>query len=145
MKLLLSSLLSLAAVAAHAQNQVQTIKGRIYDEASGTPLQGVIISVTDLSPVKGTATDSAGNFILDSIAIGRRTLKISYVSYESKTLNDIEVTAGKQVNLNIGLQEEVKTLKEVTITYNRSKDNNSTVNDMALVSARSFNVDETKR
>lgn len=128
-----------------AQTQVQTVKGRIYDEASGAPLIGAIITVTDLSPVKGAATDSSGNFIIDSIKIGRHTFKVTYMPYENKVLSDIEVTAGKMVNLNIGMQEEVKNLKEVSVVYNRSKDKNATINDMAMVSARSFNVDETKR
>ncbi len=128
-----------------AQTQTQTIKGRIYDEASGAPLQGVIVTVTDVTPVVGTATDSVGSFKIENIAIGRHNLKITYLSFEEKVLNDVEVTAGKQVDLNIAMQEEVRKLKEVTIVYNRSKDKNATVNDMAMVSARSFNVDETKR
>ncbi len=136
--------LLLSSAASFAQTQTQTVTGRVYDEASGAPLAGVIVVVTDLNPLCGTATDSVGNFRLDSISIGRHNIKISYVSFEEKTLSDIEVTAGKQVNLTIGLQEAVKTLKEVTVVYNRNKDKNATVNDMAMVSARSFNVDETK-
>ncbi len=136
--------LLLSSAASFAQTQTQTVTGRVYDEASGAPLAGVIVVVTDLNPLRGTATDSVGNFRLDSISIGRHNIKISYVSFEEKTLSDIEVTAGKQVNLTIGLQEAVKTLKEVTVVYNRNKDKNATVNDMAMVSARSFNVDETK-
>ncbi len=144
-KIVFLFLLLSATFNGRAQTQIQTLKGRIFDEASGTPLQGVIIAVTDVTPVMGTATDSAGMFRIDSLPIGRHTIRISYISFEEKVLNDIEVTAGKQVNLNIGLQEEVKRLKEVTVVYNRSKDKNATVNDMALISARSFNVDETKR
>ena len=101
--------------------------------------------ITDLNPVRGTRTDSLGNFRIDSITIGRHNLRVSLLPYEAKTLNDIEVTAGKQVNLTIALQEEVRLLKEASIVYNRSKDKNATINDMAMVSARSFNVDETKK
>jgi hypothetical protein len=124
---------------------VQTITGRIYDEASGAPLEGAVVVVTDLDPPKGGAADSLGFFKIEGVTIGRHTFKVSYASYEPKTLYDVDVTAGKQVNLNIALQEAVRTLKEVTITYDRSKDKNRTNNDMTLVSARTFNVDETKR
>ena len=144
-RLILLAMLLLIAVAGKAQTQVQTIKGRVFDEASGAPLIGAIVSITDVTPVLGAATDSTGNFIIVGVAIGRHTVKIAYMSYEGKTLSDIEITAGKMVNLNVGLQESVKSLKEVSIVYNRAKDKNSTVNDMAMVSARSFNVDETKR
>ena len=128
-----------------AQSQTQTIKGRIFDEASGAPLSDAIVVVADVTPIRGGTTDSLGFFKIDSVVIGRHTLKISLMPYEAKTLNDIEVTAGKQVNLNIGMQEGLRKLKEVSIVYNRSKDKNATNNDMAMVSARSFNVDETKK
>ncbi|NCX95585.1 MAG: TonB-dependent receptor [Chitinophagia bacterium] len=128
-----------------AQPAMQTITGHLYDEASGAPLEGVIVMITDLEPVKGTATDSLGNFRIDSVPIGRHTVKAQYFAYEPKVLNDIDVTAGKQVNLRITMQEQIKSLKEVTVAYSRSKDKNSTNNEMAMISARSFNVDETKR
>ncbi len=126
-----------------AFSQTQTITGNIYDEASKGPLTGVVIAV--LNTDKGAVTDSNGHFKIEKVEIGRRTFKISYMSYEDKMLNDIEVTAGKEVNLNIYLQEAVHTLKEVTVVYNKSKDKNNTINDMAMVSARSFNIDETNK
>ena len=128
-----------------AQCQTQTITGNVYDEASKAPLAGVIFSVLNTDTALGTATDSNGHFKLTGVSVGRHTFRISYVSYEDKVLSDIEVTAGKEVNLNIYLQEKIRSLKEVTVVYNRSKDKNNTINDMALVSARSFNTDETNR
>lgn len=126
-----------------AQNQTQRVTGYVYDEASRAPLEGVVVSVANTT--RGAATDAAGRFRIDSVPIGRQSLKVSYISYEDKMLNDIIVTAGKEVNLDIPMQEAVHSLKEVTISYDRSKDKNRTINDMALISARSFNVDETKR
>jgi hypothetical protein len=125
--------------------QTQTITGRVFDEASRAPIVGAIVTVLNSAPPKGTATDENGRFKLDSVPVGRRSFRISYISYEDRVLNDIEVTAGKEVNLNVGMQEAVHTMKEVTLTYNRGKDKNRTINDMAIVSARSFNVDETRR
>lgn len=146
MKHLISTfILFIACYAASAQQQRQTISGHIYDEASGAPLTGVVVLITDIKPEVGTTSDSLGNFNLDSITIGRHNLKFIYMTYEDKVLNDVELTAGKQVNLNVAMLEKVKSLKEVTVSYSRSKDKNSTINEMALVSARSFNVEETKR
>ena len=138
-------LFMITPLAAQGQSQTQTITGYIYDEASGAPLPGAIISVTDQVPAKGTASDSAGKFKIAGVSIGRHSFRITYISFEDKALSDVEVTAGKEVNLNIGMQEQVKKLKEVTVAYSRSQDKNNTINDMAMVSARSFNVDETKR
>jgi hypothetical protein len=128
-----------------SQQQTQSITGYIYDEASRAPLEGVIVRVVNTSPEKGAATDASGRFRIDSVPIGRRSVKVSYLSYEDKVLNDIVVTAGKEISLDIAMQEAVHSLKEVTISYDQSKDKNRTINDMALISARSFNVDETKR
>jgi hypothetical protein len=128
-----------------SQTQTQTITGSVYDEASKAPLISVIVTVLNTSPDKGTATDSNGRFRITGVPIGRRSFKASYLSYETRIISDIEVTAGKETNLTIGMQEEVRKLSEVTVSYNRSKDKNQTINDMALISARSFNVDETKR
>lgn len=146
MKRIVHTILALLLpVLALSQQQTQSITGYIYDEASRAPLEGVIVKVLNTSPEKGTATDANGRFRIDSVAIGRRSIKATYVSYEDKVVNDIVVTAGKEVNLDLAMQEAVHKLNEVTVSYDRSKDKNRTINDMALTSARSFNVDETKR
>ncbi len=124
--------------------QTQTITGNVYDEASKSPITGAVVEVINCKPARGTVTDEKGYFRIDSVSIGRHSFKISFLTYETRYLGDIEVTAGKQVNLNIGLTEALHKLNEVAVTYNRSRDKNRTINDMAMVSARSFNVDETK-
>lgn len=138
-------LVFLLPLIASAQQQTQSVTGYIYDEASKSPLSGVIVTLLNTTPARGAATDADGRFRIDSVQIGRRSFKISYLSYEDKVINDIVVTAGKEVSLDIAMQEAVHNLSEVTISYDRSKDKNRTINDMALISARSFNVDETKR
>ncbi|MES2703388.1 MAG: TonB-dependent receptor [Bacteroidota bacterium] len=125
--------------------QVQTINGNIYDEASRAPITGAVITVLGSTPARGGVTDIDGHFRIDSVLVGRQSFRITYLSYEDRLISDVQVTAGKEVNLNVGMQEAVHNMKEVTITYDRSRDKNRTINDMALVSARSFNVDETKR
>lgn len=146
MKRILSAIISiLLPLLSLAQQQTQSITGYIYDEASHAPIAGAIVTVLNSTPIRGAATDASGRFRIDSVLIGRRSLKISYISYEDKTINDIVVTAGKEIYLDIAMQEAVHKLNEVKITYNRSRDKNRTINDMALTSARSFNVDETKR
>ena len=77
---------------------------------------------------------------LPNVPIGRQSFKVSYLGYESKTIPDIIVTAGKEVGLNITLQESVNKMDEVTITYDRSKDPNNTNNDMAMVSSRAISL-----
>lgn len=122
----------------------QTVTGSVFDEASKAPLPGVTIVLREQAAT-GAATDSTGYFKINNVPLGRHSFKISYIGYEERTINDVIITAGKEVNLNIGMQESLHKLDEVAIVYNKAKDKTRTNNDMAQVSARSFNVDETKR
>ncbi len=124
---------------------MQNVTGNVYDEASKTPLAGVvIIQLNTGATLNGGVTDSVGHFKIN-VPIGRHTFKLTYVGYESRVINDVVVTAGKEVNLNIAMQEALHKLNEVTVVYNKAKDKTRTNNDMAQVSARSFNVEETKK
>ena len=123
----------------------QSITGKVFDEASKAPLTGVVIVLLNSSSALGTVTDADGSFKLTSVPIGRQSFKASYTGYEDRVINDVVVTAGKEVNLSISMQEALHKLDEVTVTYSKAKDKTRTNNDMAQVSARSFNVDETKR
>jgi hypothetical protein len=127
---------------AYAQSTTQTISGLIRDEASQSPLPGANVILTGTSI--GTTTDTAGQFRLSHVPLGRHSLRISYVGYEERTVPDIVVTAGKEVRLNLTLQEGLM-LAGVEVTYSRAKDKTQTVNDMAIVSARSFNIDDTRK
>lgn len=127
---------------AYAQ-ATQIIKGVVRDEASKVPLASATVVL--LNGTLGTATDAEGNFRLTEVPIGRQSFRISYMGYEDRLVNDVIVTAGKEVTLNITLQEALRKLGEVTVTYKKAADKTRTNNDMAQVSARAFNMDETKR
>lgn len=143
MRIISILLLLLFPVLAFAQ-QTQTVSGTITDNASRASLTGVTIVLLSDNKI-GTVTNENGVFKLEQVPLGRQSFKISYLGYEDRLVNDVIVTAGKEVILNISLQEAVRTLQDVTVTYNKSKDKTKTLNDMSQVSARSFNVDETKK
>jgi len=135
----------LCSLSALYAQSTQTIRGQVFDEVSQTPLVGVnIIVVSDVQTL-GSATDENGNYRIANVPVGRQTLKITYIGYEEQILSNIVVTAGKEVILNIRLVERVSNLNEVVITADTKEDKTATNNDLAVVSARSFNVDDTKR
>ncbi|MCU0340341.1 MAG: TonB-dependent receptor [Spirosomaceae bacterium] len=125
---------------AFAQTLTQTIRGTVLDKNIQTPIIGA--AVTLLGQSQGTTTDAEGNFRLEKVPIGRQSLKISYVGYKESSLT-IQVNAGKEVVLNVGIEEDVKQLSEVTVKAPVVKDR--PLNDMATVSARTFSVEETQR
>jgi hypothetical protein len=124
----------------------QTIRGHVVDEISQTPLIGVSVAVvSDKGILLGAATDEQGNFRIEKVPVGRQTLKVTYIGYEDQTVSNVVVTAGKEIVLRFGLVERVSELNEVVITADTKEDKTATNNDLAIVSSRSFNVDDTKR
>ena len=80
---------------------------------------------------------------MKNIPIGRIALKISYLGYETKTIPDIEVNSGKEVVLDLSMQESVLKMDEVVVKAYKNK--GEAHNDMAMLSARSISPEETKR
>lgn len=122
---------------------VQTIKGTIVDRQSEVPIIGATVEVLTVEPSKGGATDVDGRFAIEGVPVGRHELRVSYIGYESITVPNVLVTAGKQTVLHLGLEEAIVKMDEVVVTAEVEKD--KTQNEMATVSARSFNLEEVTR
>ena len=123
----------------------QPIRGLILDEDSQTPLIGANILIKNSSELVGASTDLDGYFTISNLIVGRYDLEIQYIGYETFYINQVLVTSGKDVFLNIDLKESVMALQEVVIVAELQKDFTEPLNDMATVSARSFNIAETQR
>lgn len=123
--------------------QTGTIKGTILDQQSEMPIIGATIELVDASNSLGAVTDIDGYFVLRNVPVGRNVLRFSYLGYESLTLPNIEVSTGKDVLLDILLQESITQLNEVVVTANTNKD--QAQNELATVSARQFSVEEVNR
>ncbi|HAW19069.1 MAG TPA: TonB-dependent receptor [Flavobacteriales bacterium] len=121
----------------------QTIRGRVIDTDSRQPLIGANVIIVDSDPFIGASSDIDGYFTLESIAIGRVTLKVSFLGYSDITLNSIELNSSRETVLEIELQESAIIGEEVVITGTRDK--TETINQMATVSARTFSVEESQR
>lgn len=125
-----------------AQN-VQTIRGNIIDRQSEVPLIGVAVELLSVEPNLGTATDLDGSFAFANVPLGRHTIRLSYLGYETVTIPNIIVDAGKETVLNLTLVESLIEMSEITVTAQVDKD--QTNNEMATISARSFNLEEVTR
>jgi len=128
----------------YAQQATQTIKGQLIDAQSKSPLIGASVVILGSDPLIGTTSNVDGEYKITNAPLGRITLKVSYLGYEEKVIPNVLVTSGKEVILNLDLQESIITGEEVVVTAER-KDKASTNNEMATVSARTFNVEETNR
>ena len=142
MKQLLLHLLLFANTEIFCQQITQTVRGTITDADSKQPLEGVAVIFIGNNNVS-TTSDAKGNFKLQGIPVGRQGFQFSFLGYNARTLNNIEITSGKETVLNIELSEKVFETKTVEITA--SKQNNRPNNEMATLSVRNFNSEETNR
>ncbi|MCI4669111.1 MAG: TonB-dependent receptor [Bacteroidia bacterium] len=135
--------LTILALQMMSQPLTQTVRGTVTDMLTSAPLAGATILLMGSEPTKGTFSDESGEFQLDGVPIGRQTIKISYIGYLEVVLPAVQVNTGKEVVLDILLEESVSSTDEVVISANKAKD--KPLNEMSTVSTRTFDLEETSR
>ena len=120
----------------------QTVRGTLTDAQSDMPLLGATVELLDAGAEVGTTTDLDGTFALEGVPVGRQTLRISYLGYRTQTIPNVLVTAGKDVILDLGLEEAVTELASVTVT---AENHRGTVNEMSTISTQSFTAEQVNR
>lgn len=121
----------------------QVVKGYILDTDSNEPIIGANVVVLDTKSLLGSTTDINGYFTIKNVPVGRQTIAVSSIGYEKKEISNVLVGSGKQVEFNASLSEEVIKMDEVVISS--MPPGISVLNDMAVVSARSFGAEDTRR
>lgn len=141
MKKLLTLIIAILPLLVFAQTS--TLRGVVLDIQSETPLIGVTVRTVGTEPVLGATTDENGRFVIRNSPVGRLAISVSYPGYESQQIPNILTTAGKEVQLDIRLQEAFTNIGEVVITAKTDKD--KPMNELATISARQFNTEEVSR
>jgi len=119
----------------------QQLRGTVTDQVLQKPLAGATVNIDALGKV--TTTDGEGNFRFADIPLGQYRINISFTGYKAIVLDNIVVNSGKETVINGSLDAFVKTATEVFLKSNSKK--NKPLNDMSLVSARAFTVEETQK
>ena len=124
-KLVLSLLLLFQAIFVMAQNQ-STVKGKVVDSKSQSPLGSVKVMIQ--SNEQFVTTNSLGEFQISGISDGNQILVISVDGYNTQNFA-IEVVANQTLDVGLlFLEEDITTeqqLSLVTITENDLGDDNS--------------------
>ena len=123
-----------------AQNNKQNIRGLVLDKLTQSPIQGAAVHISNSN--KTTISDSIGNYTFSELNPGRYDLKVTYSGYKESYIPNVVVTSGKEIILDIGLEEDFKSLKDVVV---KSSNKASSINKMATVSARTFSMEEVNR
>ncbi|WP_055394986.1 TonB-dependent receptor [Flagellimonas eckloniae] len=127
----------------YGQDLKQTVKGKVTDIVTGSPLMGATIILIDSEPQLGVITNAQGFFTMENVPVGRQSFSCSYLGYEDALVSQVLVGSAKEINLSIRLTESLNQLGEIVVSAR--KDQIKPNNKLATVSARSFGVEETKR
>src|SRR5215510_4511275 len=128
-----------APIIARAQTQITTgvIQGTVLDESSAV-VAGASVEVknTDTNLTKTLTTDSDGRFVFLQLPSGRYTLTVSKQGYATLAQENLSLTVGQAINLNLSLK--VSSVQErVTITAAPTVDtvkieSSTTLNETAI-------------
>lgn len=92
------------------------ITGHVVDAQTGEHLVGITIAIK--GSTFGTATDNTGHFSLRHLRPGRITLVMRGMGYESQE-REVEVIAGKTLEINFNAREDNTRIDEVVVSANR--------------------------
>lgn len=137
-------LLSLMLLSFSTWGQItQTLKGSVSDADLHYPLIGARLTLIsdDSSRTYNSMTDELGLYSFDAVLIGKYQLITTYNAY-LKDVQTVVVNAGKESIVDVRLQEDITTTEEVNVVGRKQGE---VQNEMALVSARQFSVEETNR
>ena len=124
-----------------AQNSVQVVRGTIKDNISESPIPGAKIFILNNDDDLRVMSDLDGNFKLINVPIGRQDILITYLGYEDVLLKGVRIEAGKEKILNIKMVESFNETEKVVIKARKD----TPINEMSIVSTRTFSVEETQK
>ncbi len=127
----------------HVSEAQQTIRGIITDKDAQAPISFATVFVQGSDPMIGSTSDLDGKFKLENVPLGRQTIVATFLGYETAIFPNVEVTAGKEVILEIAMRESFATLEEVVVTADANK--SAAINELATVSARTLTIEEASR
>jgi len=118
-----------------ANAQIGQIKGQITNEINNEslPFSNIFIDGTDY----GASSDFDGNYIISGLKPGIYRLTVSSLGFDTKITEEIQVSPGRIVNLDIQMRESTVTLSEVTVEAQMFEKN-----EESPVSLRSIGLSE---
>ncbi len=125
------------------QNLTQVVKGQIIDKDTRVTIIGANVIIVNSNPLLGASTNLDGYFTISEVPVGRVSVKITAVGYETQVIPNLVIESGKETNLNIQLIESYQKLDEVEITSDN--ENGGANNEMAIVSSKLLTTEATGR
>lgn len=112
-----------------------SISGRVIDASNNEILIGANIIV--VGTTTGTSSDLDGYYSIKSLEPGTYSIKYSFISYQTVTVENVKVEAGKDTRLNIQLKPTSTEINEVVVTAEALK---STEGAILNIQKNSLNI-----
>ena len=112
-----------------AQDFTQNVRGTITDAQSGLGIPGVMVQLLEGDSSNVVLSDLEGNYKLEKVPVGRVDILYVMTGYDPVYRRNLVVASGKELILNIKMEENVNDLQEVRIEIksNQLKPNNKNV------------------
>lgn len=94
------------------------ISGKVVDDR-GEPLPGASVKLVQTGQAVQSSVDGTYNF---SIAAGSYTIEVSYISFQTKRITQVEVKSGQLTSLNIVLNPATNELSQVVVSGSFKKE-----------------------
>jgi hypothetical protein len=148
--IILSLLLFMNSLCAQEEKEVirlQTVRGEVVDQVTGKGLPNMLVELLNYTPRVATISGEDGSFELKNVPIGYQRIRANGYNYYDIVYTEL-VIAGKQSVIEIKMEEELA-IEIATIEAKRGGRIRSakmmTIDEMNVVSARPFNIEETSR
>src|SRR5260370_21582208 len=97
------------------QQGAGSVKGQVADEFGGVIVGATVVAVSVDGVAKTVNTNGEGNFVLNGLAPGKYTIKVTAPGFANYENADVDAIAGRNQQLNITLKVTIEQQK-VTVT-----------------------------
>ncbi|SOE23875.1 TonB-dependent Receptor Plug Domain [Spirosomataceae bacterium TFI 002] len=132
-----------ASAFSFAQKPTQSIRGIVKDKLTKQVLPGASVIIQNTEPQKGALTNENGEFLIENVNVGRHDVKVQFVGYEPFISQGLILQSTKELYLEFELTEGSIKTEEVIVSA--SKNAFEPLNNLSVVSTRSFTSEETER
>lgn len=117
----------------------QTLRGNVTDADTGEPLPSTSITLLKSADILGASSSESGGYFLEKLPVGRYQIQASHIGYETLTIAEVLVEAGRETVLNIQLREQPNQLQEVVVKAPSNTQSTAPINRLT------FSVEEQFR
>jgi len=121
-------ILVFCAGVALAQQGAGALKGQVSDEFGGVIVGATVVAVNPTGVAKTATTNGEGNFVLNGLAPGKYTIKVTAIGFANYESAEVESVAGRtqqlDITLKVTIEQQKVTVAADSVGVNTDPENN---------------------